>query len=63
MLHVCDLSLNVLVNKLETSVKSVIKWFEYNYIKLNESKCRSYNNSISWDVNIIEFQQKGEYQD
>ena len=39
-LHVCDLSLNVLVDKLETSAKSVIKWFEYNYMKLNESKCK-----------------------
>ena len=39
-LHVCDLSLNTVVDKLETSAKSVINWFEYNYMKLNESKCK-----------------------
>ena len=36
----CDVSLNVLVEKLETSAKSVIEWFENNYMKLNESKCK-----------------------
>ena len=34
------MSLNVLVEKLETSAKSVIEWFENNYMKLNESKCK-----------------------
>ena len=34
------LSLNVLVEKLEKSAKSVIQWFGYNYMKLNESKCK-----------------------
>ena len=39
-LYACDVSFNVLVEKLETSAKSVIEWFENNYIKLNESKCK-----------------------
>ena len=39
-LHLCDLSLDALVHKLEASAKSVIKWFDYNYMKLNESKCK-----------------------
>ena len=39
-LHLCDLILDALVYKLEASVKSVIKWFDYNYMKLNESKCK-----------------------
>ena len=38
-LHI-DLSLDALVHKLEASAKSVIKWFDYNYMKLNESKCK-----------------------
>ena len=39
-LHLCDLSLDALVHKLGASGKSVIKWFDYNYMKLNESKCK-----------------------
>ena len=39
-LHACDMSLKVLVEKLESSAKSVIKWLEQNYMKLNESKCK-----------------------
>ena len=35
-----DMSSNVLVEKLETSAKSVIQWRENNYMKLNESKCK-----------------------
>ena len=38
-LYACVMILNVLVEKLETSAKSVIQWFENNYMKLNESKC------------------------
>ena len=37
-LYACNVSLNVLVEKLETSAKSVIEWFENNHMKLNESK-------------------------
>ena len=40
ILHVCGLSLHSVVDKLETSAKSVINWLEYNYMKLNESKCK-----------------------
>ena len=39
-LDICDMSLNVLVDKLESSTETRIKWFEYNYITLNESKCK-----------------------
>ena len=39
-LHVSDLSLSTVVDKLESSAKSVINWFEYNYMKLNQSKCK-----------------------
>ena len=39
-LHVCGLSLHSVVDKLETSAKSVINWLGYNYMKLNESKCK-----------------------
>ena len=39
-LQVCRLSLNSVVDKLETSAKSVINWVQYNYMKLNESKCK-----------------------
>ena len=38
--HPCDLSLDAPVHKLEASAKSVIKWVDYNYMKLNESKCK-----------------------
>ena len=39
-LYQCDKNLSELVSKLETSAKSVIQWFEYNCMKLNESKCK-----------------------
>ena len=39
-LHLCGWSLDALVHKLEASAKSVIKWFDYNYMKLNEPKCK-----------------------
>ena len=38
-MHQVSKYLNVLVEKLEKSAKSVIQWFGYNYMKLNESKC------------------------
>ena len=38
--YACDMSLNALVEKLENSAKSVIRWLENNYMKLNESKCK-----------------------
>ena len=55
-LYACDMSLNVLVEKLGTSAKSVIQWLENNYMKLNESKCKILisgkkkrsDNSITW---------------
>ena len=37
-LHASDLSLNTVVDKLESSANSVINWFEFNYMKLNQSK-------------------------
>ena len=40
ILLVCGLSLHSVIDKLETSAKSVINWLEYNYRKLNESKCK-----------------------
>ena len=39
-LYSCDQNLDRLVEKLENSADSVIKWFNYNYMKLNESKCK-----------------------
>ena len=39
-LYACDMSLNALVDKLETSAKSVIQWLENNDMKINESKCK-----------------------
>ena len=39
-LHLRDLCLDALVHKLEAFAKSVIKWFDYSYMKLNESKCK-----------------------
>ena len=56
--YACDMSLDALVAKLETSAEAVIKWFEDNCMKLNESKCkllisgkqRGGNNSISWTI-------------
>ena len=38
-LYACDISLRNLIEKLESSASSVINWFEYNYMKLNDSKC------------------------
>ena len=38
--YACDMSLDALVAKLETSSEAVIKWFEDNCMKLNESKCK-----------------------
>ena len=37
-LYACDISLNDLVEKLESSALLVIDWFRNNYMKLNESK-------------------------
>ena len=39
-IYACDTSLDVLVSKLESSAEAVIKWFDYNCMKLNESKCK-----------------------
>ena len=39
-LYQCDANLSELIRKLETSARSVIHWFSYNYMKLNESKCK-----------------------
>ena len=39
-LYACDMSLDALVAKLETSAEAVIKWIEDNCMKLNESKCK-----------------------
>ena len=39
-LYQCDASLIELISKLETSARSVVQWFGYNYMKLNESKCK-----------------------
>ena len=33
------ISFKVLIDKLESSATSVIDWFNYNYMKLNDSKC------------------------
>ena len=38
-LYACGISLNDLVNKLESAAYLVIDWFRNNYMKLNESKC------------------------
>ena len=38
-LYTCDISLNDLIGKLESSATLVIDWFKNNYMKLNESKC------------------------
>ena len=35
----CDSDLNHLTERLEHDAKLVIKWFENNYMKLNEGKC------------------------
>ena len=39
-IYACDTSLDALVAKLESSAEAVIKWFDYNCMKLNESKCK-----------------------
>ena len=39
-LYACDMSLDALVAKLESSAEAVIKWFEDNCMKLNDSKCK-----------------------
>ena len=38
-LYTCNISLNDLIGKLESSANLVIDWFKNNYMKLNESKC------------------------
>ena len=38
-LYACDISLKILIDKLESSATLVIGWFNYNYMKLNDSKC------------------------
>ena len=40
--YACDMSLDALVPKLETSAEAVIKWFEDSCMKLNESKCKPF---------------------
>ena len=38
-LYTCDVSLEILMTRLEHDANEVIRWFEYNYMKLNEDKC------------------------
>ena len=38
-LYACDISLKILIDKLESSATLVIDGFNYNYMKLNDSKC------------------------
>ena len=38
-LYTCNISLNDLIGKLESSANLVIDWFKNNYMELNESKC------------------------
>ena len=38
-LYACDISLNNLIDKLESSASLVLNWFKYNYMKPNDSKC------------------------
>ena len=35
-LYACDISLKVLIEKLESSATSIIDWFNYNYMKIND---------------------------
>ena len=37
-IYACNTSFDALVAKLESSAEAVIKWFDYNCMKLNESK-------------------------
>ena len=37
--NICDSSLKVIIEKLERSTQSTIKWFSHNYMKLNAEKC------------------------
>ena len=39
-LHTCDVNLNTLVQRLESSATKVIEWFHANCMKLNASKCK-----------------------
>ena len=39
-IYACDTSLDALASKLESSAEAVMKWFDYNCMKLNESKCK-----------------------
>ena len=37
--HACDSSLDYIVKRIEHDVNLAIKWFDSNYIKLNQDKC------------------------
>ena len=38
-LYACDITLNVLMEKLEYAANNAVDWFKYNYMKLNPDKC------------------------
>ena len=39
-LYTCDMSLDTLMNKLESATKNALDWFRSNGMKLNSSKCK-----------------------
>ena len=38
-LYACDISLKILMDKLEYAANNAVVWFKYNYMKLNPGKC------------------------
>ena len=40
ILYTCDMSIDTLMNKLESATKNALDWFRSNGTKLNSSKCK-----------------------
>ena len=64
-LFACDVSMDKLIEKLESSAITVIEWFKNNHMELNESKCHllfcgNSKNSISVNVGSFTIEQENE---
>ena len=65
MLFACDVSIDTLIEKLESSAITVIEWFKKNHMKLNEAKCHllycgNSKNIISANVGNFIIEQENE---
>ena len=49
-IHSCEMSLNILIKRLEDDATIVIDWFRYNYMKFNPNKCHILISGYKHDI-------------